>query len=75
MRKLSFFDRWRLPTERQLDFIAELLEEREVQRGVFRRPPRSLKEASELITRLLDQPHNANSSRRERDVLYEEEIE
>lgn len=47
----------RPPTDRQLDFIDALVEEREVDAWMLEEEPKNVKEASALITTLLKQPY------------------
>ena len=55
----------RPPTDRQLDFIDALVEEREIEPWILEEEPKSVREASALITSLLKQPHR-------KDALHEE---
>lgn len=54
----------RPPTDRQLDFIDALVEEREVDSWMLEEEPKSVKEASALITVLLNQPYRSTPLKR-----------
>lgn len=49
----------RPPTDRQLDFIDALMEEREVEPWMLAEEPKNIKEASALIKTLLAQPERS----------------
>ncbi len=53
----------RPPTDRQLDFIDALMEEREVEPWMLAEEPKNIKEASALIKKLLAQPERSKQSR------------
>lgn len=53
----------RPPTDRQLDFIDDLMEEREVEPWMLEEEPKNIKEASALIETLLAQPERSTPVR------------
>ena len=53
---LSETDRQRPPTDRQMAYIDNLMEEREIEPWMLEKEPETIQEASELIEKLLKRP-------------------
>lgn len=53
----GFGQRFRSPTDRQLDFIEDLIEERQVESSMLEKQPATVEEASELIDKLKSLPY------------------
>ena len=54
--ELSETHRQRPPTERQMDYIDSLMQEREIEPWMLEKEPETIQEASELIEKLLKRP-------------------
>ena len=54
--RLTNRDRQRPPTDRQMDFIDTLMQEREIETWMLEKEPDTIQEASELIEKLLKRP-------------------
>ena len=54
--ELTEVHRQRSPTDRQMDYIDRLMEEREIETWMLEKEPETIQEASELIEKLLKRP-------------------